>query len=267
MYNIIKADLYKLHKSTAIKVLFGFTTICAVITVIMAYMIPKGKINASMSGIGFMFSDANMMSLIGAAIAGIFICGDFDNRLIHDTVANGYNRTTIIISKTVVFILTIALMLLPYAAVTVIALSSGCKFSMGSASSGFLYIMTSLTSKAVTFSASNVFKLIAVMLVTMFVYIGQLSICIPLAVSFKKPVLVVVVYYTIVILCARFIALKGLSKTFDNIFACTPFGGTHPFLTLSTSTGDILKTISVSVIFLIVMLTISCFAFKKSEIK
>ncbi len=65
MYNLILADLFKLRKSMAIKILFAITTASAVAMAVMAYLIPQGKISASMSGIGFMFSDADIMSIRG----------------------------------------------------------------------------------------------------------------------------------------------------------------------------------------------------------
>jgi|GEM_PF-4582436 len=55
----------------------------------MAYMISRGKIDDSMTRIGFMFGDASMISILGAVMAGVFICGDFDNKTINDAIANG----------------------------------------------------------------------------------------------------------------------------------------------------------------------------------
>lgn len=96
MYNLILADLFKLCKTMAIKILFGITTVSAVIMAVMAYMIPQGKIGASMTGIGFMLSDISMISILGAVIAGVFICGDFDNKTIHDAIASGCSRGEVI---------------------------------------------------------------------------------------------------------------------------------------------------------------------------
>jgi len=43
MYNLIRADLFKLRKSMTIKILFGITTVSAVVMAVMAYLIPQGK--------------------------------------------------------------------------------------------------------------------------------------------------------------------------------------------------------------------------------
>ncbi|NLH45608.1 MAG: ABC transporter permease [Acholeplasmataceae bacterium] len=265
MYNLILADLFKLRKSMAIKILFGITTVSAVIMSVMAYMIPQGKIDASTTGIGFMFSDVNMMSILGAVMAGVFICGDFDNRTIHDAVANGSSRGEIIVSKAVVFFCAIAFILLPYAVITGIALGTGDQFSMGSAAVGLLHLLTSESGKA--FSASEIWKLLTVMLTLIIVYMAQLSVCVPLALALKKPVLVIAINYGFAILCAQLMGLRNSSKVFDHIFAITPYGGNYIFVTLDTGTGDIFKAITVSLIFIIVMIAVTYCAFRKSEIK
>lgn len=265
MYNLILADLFKLRKSMAIKILFAITTVSAVAMVVMAYLIPQGKIDASMTDMGFIFSDVSMMGILGAVMAGVIICGDFDNKTIHDAIASGCSRGTVIVSKAMVLCCAIALILLPYAIATGIALSTGYKFSMGSVALGFLNLLTSEAGTA--FSASKILKLIIVMLTLLMVYMAQLSICVPLAFVIKKPVFLVAINYGISILSGQLLGLRGNSTLFDGIFACTPFGGKYSFVTLDTAAGYIFQTISVSLIFMIVMLAITYCAFRKSEIK
>ena len=265
MYNLIQADLFKLRKSISIKILFVITTVSAVAMTLIAYMIPQGKIDSSMTGIGFMFSDVNVISILGGVIAGIIICADFDNKIIHDAIAQGCSRGTVIASKAIVLCCTLAFILLPYAIVTGIGFSTGHKFSMGSVAIGFLHILT--TDGATAISASGICKLFIVMLTLIIVYAAQLSICIPLAIVLKKPVLVVPIYYGISLLSAQLMRLKGKSIVFDGIFDCTPFGGNYEFATLKTGAGDIFKAIAVSLFFIAVMLVITYLGFRKSEIK
>ncbi len=265
MLNLIQADLFKLRKSKAIYILLGITTLSAIAMAVMAYLIPQGKIEASMTGIGFMFSDINMISILGGVIAGVYICGDFDNKTIHDAIANGCSRGTVIVSKAAIFGFAVAFILLPYAIITGIALSTGSEFNMGSVAVGFLRILTSENTTA--FSASDICKLLAVMLTLMIVYVAQLSICIPLAFMLKKPVLVVPIYYGFSILSAQLMRLSDSSPVFDRIFSCTPYGGNYAFVTMDTGTGDLVKAIVVSLVFIIVMLAVTYSAFRKSEIK
>lgn len=265
MLNLIQADLFKLRKSTAVKILFGITTVSAAIMAMMAYLIPQGKIDANMTGLGFLFSDMNMMSILGAVIAGIFICGDFDNKTIHYAIANGSSRGVVIASKAIVFCVAIAFMLLPYAILTGIALSTGYEFSMGSVSIGFLNILTS--DSGTVFSASEIGKLLVVMFALMIVYMAQLSISVAFALVLKKPVFVVAIYYGLTIFCAQLVRLKDSYAIFDSIFSCTPYGGNYTFLTLNSEMGDIFKAIAISLIFMIVVFAVTYSIFRKSEIK
>lgn len=265
MYNLIWADLFKIRKSLAIKIVIGLTAVSAVTMAIIAYLIPQGKIDASMASIGFMFSDADMISILGAVLAGVFICGDFENKTIHDAIANGYSRGTVVVSKTISFCCAIAFILLPYAIVTGIAIGTGFKFSMGSLSVGFLNLLTSEAGKVV--AASDIWKLLAIMLTLLIVYLGRLSICVPLALVLKKPILVVAIFYGITILIPNLSGVIAKNSVLDHILACTPFGNEYGFITLHTGTGDILKALAVSLIFTIVMSAVTYAAFRRSEIK
>lgn len=265
MLNLIQADLFKLYKSKAIKILFAMTTLSAVAMTAIAYLIVQGKLDSGMSGIGFMFSDVNMISILGAVIAGTFICGDFDNKTIHSAIASGCSRSIVIISKAIVFSWTIAFILLPYVIITIIALISGAEFSMGAVAVGFLNIITS--NAGATFSASEVWKLLAIMLTLMIVYISQLSVCIPLAFMIKKPVSVVGIYYGLTVFFAQMIEVREKFEIVDNIFKLVPYGGNYSLLNLDSPSGDMIKAIFISIIFSIAMLVVSYSTFKKVQIK
>lgn len=265
MYNLIKADLFKLRKSMAIKIIFAIAAIGALTMVIMAYLIQKGKLNTGTTGIGFMFSDANMVAILGAVLAGIFICGDFDNRTIHEAIVNGNSRCKVVISKSIVFFISCLVILFPYFIVTGIAIKTGYKFNMGGISVGFLNLITTEGGKAI--SSSQGLKILSIMFGMIFIYIAQLSVCIPFAIGLKKPVIVVAIFYGITILSPQLAKLEASYKAFKNIIECTPYGNKYFFMTLNTGAGDIVKAFIVSLICIIIMLAITCFAFKRAEIK
>ncbi|MBC8015068.1 MAG: ABC transporter permease [Sporomusaceae bacterium] len=265
MFNMIRADLFKMYKSSVMKILFGITTLCAGAMTVIANFITQGKLDPGMTGVGFLFSDINMISILGAVIAGVFICGDFDNKTIHDAIACGCSRRTIIVSKAIVFFCGIGFILLPYAIITGIAISNGSEFGMGSVAVGFLNILSK--ESGIVFSSSVFLKMIVSMLTLMLVYMAQLSICVPLALVLKKPVLVVDICYSISFIIGQLMSLRGCSNMFDNIYAFTPFGGNYSFVTLNTGAGDLVKAISVSLVFIFVMLAATYSVFRKAEIK
>lgn len=262
---MIRADLYKMFKSSAIKILFGLTSVCAVILIIMAYQIQQGNMEQDLSGVGFLFSDINMTSILGAVLAGIFICSDFDNKTIHNAVTYGCRRVNIILSKTVTFITGVTFIVLPYAVVAGIALGSGNKFGMGKVGIGFLHLIT--TEAGNTFEVNDILKLILIAITIILVYAAQVSLCVPLAVAIKKPVLVVAIYYGFTILCAQMTGLAAKSEVLKAIFEAVPYDGSYTNITLSSDMKDIIQAIIISTIFLAAMTVISYLTFRKSELK
>ena len=265
MFNLIQADLFKMRKSPVIKILFGITTLCAIVMTIMAYLIPQGVVGDKYTGIGFLFSDINVISILGAVLAGVFICGDFENKTIHDAITSGSNRGAIIVSKAVVFFSALVLILLPYAIITGIALSTGSNFDMGAVSAGFLNILSK--DSGIAFSVSASLKTLAAMLTLLLVYMAQLSLCVPLAFVYKKPVLVVATFYGLSIGSGQLASLSSSSPVLHNILSFTPFGGNYSFLTMNSGAGDLLKAIVVCFVCIIIMLIIAFSLFRKSEIK
>ncbi|WBW96293.1 ABC transporter permease [Oceanirhabdus sp. W0125-5] len=265
MINLIRADLFKMRKSKAIKVLCAISTVSAVIMAVMAYMIPQGKIHPDFAELGFMFSDISMIAILGAVMAGVLICGDFSNKTIHDAVATGSSRSTVIVSKGIVFLCAIGCLLLPYIIVIGIGLSSGSEFSMGNSALGFLNLLT--TNAGTVLSASEIGKLLAVIFTLIIVYMAQLSICVPLAFVIKKPGFLVGLNYGVSMLSGQLTGFRESSKLFKSIFDCTPFGGKYVFITLDTGIGYIFKAIAVSLIFIIIMFFIAYRTFRRAEIK
>jgi ABC-2 type transport system permease protein len=265
MLNLIQADLFKVRKSMAIKVLFGISTVSAAVMIWFAFLISQGTLEKSFSGLGFMFSDINVISILGGIVASILICGDFENKTIHDSIANGWSRSFIVLSKTSLIGICLAFLLLPYALLTFVALSTGSEYSMGAVGVGFLNVLA--TESGSVLSAGEVWKMMAVMLSLMLVYAAQVSICVPLAFLLKKPVLVVGMYYGLSVSSGQLLSLSQSSPVFDRIFSLTPFGGHHVFLTLTSGAGDIIKSILVSLCFITIMITITSGIFRKAEIK
>lgn len=265
MLNLIQADLFKWRKAMAAKMLLAVSAACAAVMTLFAALISQGRIGDSLTGIGFMFSDINVISILGAVAASLLICGDFDNKSIQDAVTGGIGKLSIIAGKTGVLLFILAGLLLPYALVTGIALGMGGEFNMGAVSIGFLNVLTSESGSAI--SAAETWKLVAVALTLFIVYAAQLSICVPLAFWLKKPVFVIAIYYGFSILTGQLLALSQSSPAFDRIFSFTPYGGAHVLTALDTGTGDMAKSIAVSLVFIALMIAAAYGLFRKAEIK
>lgn len=264
MFNLISADLFKIRKSISIKVLVAITALCAVAMTVMARLIPQGALDKSVSSLVFLFSDINVAGILVGVIAGIFICGDFENQTIHDAIAGGHGRGSVLISRTVTFYCSVLAILLPYAIVTSIALGTGAKFGPVSPSGTFLHL---LTAPGAPVSGAQAGKLIAVIITLIVLYAGQMSICIPLAIVLKKPVLVIAINYGVQILCGQLAQIAHTSSSFNTVYSLTPYGTSYMQAALNTPAGDLVKSLAVSAGFMLIMVLLAYTAFRKAEIK
>lgn len=265
MLNMIYADIYKMLKSGSMKILFAITVLTSLLMTVMGNAIANGRLSAEFGGIAFLFSDVNVISILGGVIAGIFICSDFENKTIHEAIACGCSRGKIVISKAVAFFCGIVVLLLPYGAATGIALSLGGNYNPGKDSLGFFYLLAK--ESGAVLKGADLPKLILVMIALIVVLASQLSVCIPLALLLKKPVLVVGLYYGISIMSAQLLGLARNHEIFDKIYSLTPFGGEYLFMTLKTGMGDVGKSLAVSLVFILLVLGITAGVFRKAEIK
>ena len=265
MLNLFLSDLYKIRKSTTMRIILAISAVCAVVMALMAYFISTGELGKNLSGINFLFGDANVLCLISAVAAGVFICGDFDNKAIHDTIAAGGGRVAIVVGKALSFFIVMAVLALPYAVTVTIAICTGNRFDMAGVSIGFAHMMT--VEGGISVTAAMFGRLLIVMLIQIIVYVGQGSLCVLFSFLFKKPVLVVAVSYVLSILSGQLQSLKGSSELFDRLIACTPYNGDYCFLTTASSSTDLLKAFIASILFSCVVLAVTALFFRKAEIK
>ncbi len=265
MLNQILADLYKLRKTSSIKILFVISLICASTMTAMAYLISNGTLDKSLSGPAFLLSDVSMLGILGALFAGLYISGDFENKAIHSSISNGVTRGSIIVGKSVVFFISIAILILPYVICIIISLSLGARFSADLSSLGFLNLL--ISGSSASFAIADIPKFVLVIIVLAIVYLAQLSICIPLSITIKKPVIIMAIYYAFSFLTGQLMLIQSKNELFEKIYSFTPYGGTHGVITLTTGTGDIIKALIVSIVFISIMLAIANGAFRKSDVK
>ena len=107
MFNLIKADLYKMRKTKSIKILFLLCCISATLMSVISYQLTNGNLSHDIIGIGSFFTDFQMISLVSVIFISLFICNDFDNKTIHDSISTGYSRSSIIICKTITYFISI----------------------------------------------------------------------------------------------------------------------------------------------------------------
>lgn len=266
MINLIRSDLYKLQKSKPIKILFLMMWIAAGVVAVVSYLMAQGKVGFELSGPISGLTDIMMVAIVGPFLAGVYICGDFDNKTINDAISScGRSRGAVVLAKSVVYYLLVMLMLVPYAVVTVIAFATGAEFSQPFANSVFLSILAN--SSSLDFSAVVFGKMLVIMLVMMIAYAAEMSVCVLLAFLLRRSSLVIFIGFGAILVLQ---ILGGIGTKFEiveNILSYTPFSVGSASLTMDAETNVILKALGVSLLFVSWLMSITNATFRKSEIK
>lgn len=265
MLNLIRSDLFKMRKSLPVKICFGIVCLCAVFLIIISNMISKGTLGTQVVSNASLLCDTIVMSIIGAVIAGVYICSDFENKTVNAAISCGNGRGRLVMSKAVVYYLITAVMLLPYSVATVTAYISKAKFGKPLIPSVFLNILAKKSS--MEFSPSVFLKMIAVMLTVAIVYAGRVSICLLLAFLLKKSAFVVGAGFGLAFILDIITGFKDKLGIFGKILGFTPYVQDFRMLTLDTGAGTLFKAIVCSIIFIALIFIITFSIFRKSEIK
>ncbi|AHZ14668.1 ABC transporter permease [Bacillus velezensis] len=266
MMNLIQSDLYKLRKSKAIKILFLIMWVAAAVVALVSYLVAQGKIDQELSGPLSGLTDIMMVAIVGPFLAGVYICGDFDNKTIHDAISScGISRLVVIISKAIVYYLIVMLMLVPYVVVTLIAFATGAEFSQPFAASVFLSILANENGLDLTPLVFG--KMIVIMIVMLLVYASEMTVCVLLSFLFRKSSLVIFTGFGLILVLQILGGLGSKSDVVNNILSYTPFSIGSSVLTMDADPDVILKALGVSLLFCVWFLSITNGIFRKSEVK
>lgn len=263
MLNLIRADLFKIRKMKAVKISFLITCICSIAFVIISNLMAQGKFDTSLSSQVAGLSDIVILSIICPFLAGAYICGDFDNKTIHDAISFGCSRGKLIASKAIVYSLVSGFMMLPYAVVTLIAYCTGKDFKAFTAST-YLDILAS-GSKEITGSAMG--KILAVIVTMMMVYIAKLSICVLVSFVLQRSALVVCIGFSVLLLSDLLIVLGKNVKPIGDILSFTPLSMGYRVISMDAGANVLAKAVVVSIVYIMVMLVITNCIFKRKEIR
>ena len=241
--------------------------IAAGVVAVVSYLMAQGKVGFELSGPISGLTDIMMVAIVGPFLAGVYICGDFDNKTINDAISScGRSRGAVgAPAKSVVYYLLVMLMLVPYAVVTVIAVAIGAEFSEPFANSVFLSILAN--SSGLDFSAVVFGKMLVIMLVMMIAYAAEMSVCVLLAFLLRRSSLVIFIGFGAILVLQ---ILGGIGTKFEiveNILSYTPFSVGSASLTMDAETNVILKAFGVSLLFVSWLMSITNGTFRKSEIK
>ena len=261
MMNVLRADMLKFKKSMALKVIFLISGAGAVLMVIVARLFRDGTLGMNAAGNASFLADPQMVALLGTVAAGMFLCGDFENKTVQDAVSGGIGRSQLVLGKA--FFLIIFLLILPYFAVTAASFFIDSQYQLY-IPSVFLTLICRESGTALTlYSALKILGITASVCV---VYAGQLSICLPLAFIFRRPVPVIGIGYLVSMACGMLQA--GGNKVFEKMISLTPFHLENlTRLSMDAEPEMFLKSVGTGAGFAILMILAAMFIFRRAEIK
>lgn len=265
MINLIKADFYKINRSTIYKILFLISTACAAVTTVISHLIYTGDVSMASAASAALLTDVVMLSLINCVIAGQLVCGDFDNKLIQSSLTGCSGRFAVVCAKMITYSVMVGIMTVPYAVAGIIGfcLDSG----YGTPLSASTYLKMLFESNTVDFSAGTLLKYIAIAVIMMLVYAAQSGFVFMLAFIMKNKALIVTAVGFII---STFIGMSTSLLTSDSaseILSWTPYGSDIYTLGNDTEACTLIKIALVCVVFIAAYTGISYAVFKKTEIK
>lgn len=261
MKQLFKATSYRMYKSTAVRVAVLLTYVVAILYYVLANEIVTGGIDASQAGSVTALGDAMILWIFGSLLIGILVGSDFENKTIHGAIR--YGREKIVGNYIIVFLAFIVLLVLPYTIGSIVLIARKSDMSMAKATIVSIYMSNVLVFK----EGDSIMNLIVSYLSHAVVYMGQLSICIPVAIKVKKPMVTTVFGFFFGMLTALIATLVSEIKLLDNIYQMTPYAYGIRQIGIQATYVDMCKGIVVSIVFIAICGVIAWLLFRKAEIK
>lgn len=260
MKNLFKATMYRVVKSTGIRVAVGITALAAVLYYVLSFMVAEGKLPAAQAGSVTGLGDAMILWLFGALAVSLLIGADFEHKTIHGAIRFG--RRKMVVNYMLAYVLMMVILVLPYTLGSLVCVLSGADFTGAEGTIISLYM-----GNVFAYEDGMAGKLILSYMAGMFVYIGQLSICVPVAMKVKKPVVVTAFGFFFGMITALISTLASEVKMLDNIYQLTPYRYGLAETGVAAETADMWVAIVVSIIFTTLMGAVSYLVFRKADIK
>ena len=265
----IKAELFKLRKSIYYKAIVLGTTLYALMDV-YAYITGSYHSSNGLKELFHSFLFWQRCLLLCGILAGVFIGGDFDNRMLHSQIAVGNGRRNIFLAKAFVYWIACIVIAMVYQSVGIIG-------------------MTYLSGFGTKITFYEFILLIRTETVYLIIFSGFISVCILTAFVFKALFTVTATEIVWIIFgSAIFQNLANLNTTINYFYNYSIFGSMTAFtLPLYVYEGGIrsLESVPVEEIFeilavqrytkfvlisfatVLVTMTISYYVFKRTELK
>lgn len=257
MLDLIKVDIYKMAKSSLIKIVFVLSVLSAGLMFLFAHLMATGDMDIQNTGIMSLFADSQIFSLLGCVIIGMFLCNDFEYKIIENAISSGHKRNTIVFSKMLSLVILIAIISLPYIIAIILSVCTNLEM--------IVYMPTAyLTIVNFAIKGTDMMNIIVFIILAILTYSAKLSIGIFIMFLVKKPVIVIALSYITILLLGPVLGLNEVTK---NIMAYTPFGIDYTGLAVNFELVNLMKSCAIGVIFILIFTFLSILVFRKCEVK
>ena len=264
MMQLFKATLYRMYKSTGVRIAVLFTYVAAIGYYVLGFMIANGDMEAEMAGNVTALGDAMIIWLFGSLVVGVLVGGDFESKTIHGAI--GYGRKAVVMNYVFVYMAMMVVLLLPYITGSIALIIAGVDMTGAEGTTVSIFMDNIIRCNGLS-DGINVGKLILSYVSYTVVIIGQLSILIIVAMKLRKAMPVTCVGFIFGMLTALLALLASKVEILDNIYKLTPYNYSISRLGMGADISDMLRGIVVSLVFMAFCGEIGWLAFRKADIK
>lgn len=261
MKNLFTATMYRVGKNTGIKIVLLITTIVACLYYVCGHMVAEGTIGMESAGSVTGLGDAMILWIFGPLFAAMVIGSDFENKTIH--AALGYGRGKVIVNTMLIYALGVTILTLPYVLGSGVCLLGGVNMQGAE-----MTAVSACMDSAIRYNETyGIGKLLLVYLAFVCVTVAQISICVPVAIKVKKPVIVTAFGFFFGMITALLSTVAAQTEGLKAVYKLTPYAYGLSEVNLDVTVADLLLSVFVSMIFTGLMGLISWMLFRKAEIK
>lgn len=256
MFNLLRSEVLKMRKSLPIKIIlllmFGVSIITSLSSLNYVGSPYAEEMEIALDGFDAFFSslrDMPTITMIGIIVAGVLICTDFDNRTIQTEIAAGHGRFKILLSKVISFGVAYFMVLLPYPLGRAIFQGVLIQFGQAVTISTFWEMFIGFSTVVLVGMALN-------------------SVTIMLSFVIQKNIIVIGVSFILLVLGGNALLSFGIANSHIGAFlAKTPLGFFKELALQNYAPTALFTAASVSVIYIVTMVTLTYLLFRKAELK
>lgn len=263
MKELMKATAYRIMKTTSARICLLLCTLSAVGYFVLSKLLAEGNLAQTSAGSVTALGDAMIIWLFGSLMVGIIVCQDFTSKAIHSMIGASGDRKKIIFNYAAIISLTILLLALPYTICSLVSMLCGADYTGAESAVISVY----LDNLKYGIQDISVIKLLLLYISTAIVYVGSISVCLPIAIKVRKPVVITAIGFMFGMMVALLNTAIADIEILQTILKATPFAYNLTNLNLESSYLQICGAMLASVSFTALMAGLAYLLFRRDDVK